>query len=88
MSQLDIASMRRITHEKTKSRVVQGNGKMKSRVLQEKPSSRKIEFVLVVTGIQWAAVIYSGVCSDLWGFALATGDATIMAAGCTVVDEP
>lgn len=42
MSQLDVAFMRHITHEKMKSYVVQGNVKMKSPVQQKKPSSRML----------------------------------------------
>lgn len=74
MSHLDIAFMR------MKSPVVQGNGKMKSPLQQNKPSSRKTEFVPVVTEAFCKQLrLFGGVCSDLCGFVLATGG--IRAAG-------
>lgn len=48
MSQLDIAFMRHMTHEKMKSHIVQGNPEMKSPVQQKKPNSREREFFLLV----------------------------------------
>lgn len=77
--------MRHITHEKMKSHVVQGNVKLKSPARQKKPSSRKIEFVPMVTeAFSNQLHLFGGVCSDLCGFVLATGDATIMTAGSDV----
>lgn len=85
MSQLDTAFMRHITHEKMKSSVVQGDVKRKSPVQQKKPNGTKVEFVPMVTEAFGKQLrLFGGVCSDLCGFVLATGGATITAAGTDV----
>lgn len=74
MSQWDIAFMRHATREKMKTPVVVGNGKMKSPLQQNKPSSSRVGFVPMVTeAICKQLHLFGGVCSDLRGFVLAAG---------------